>query len=150
MDEQGHYLTPARQRVNPRITRPFEFGALSALPLFPVLSREEMRADAGNELAAVGDKQTQEVWSLLMKRLGRIKEYRQMFEAAYPGTSFPQMSFGHASNAIAAFLIDRLAFNDSPWDRFLAGDDNAMTDVQLRGARNFLNARCSIATTVRR
>ncbi|HEX2218669.1 MAG TPA: cytochrome c peroxidase [Gemmatimonadales bacterium] len=144
VDEQGHYLTPARQRVNPRITRAFEFGALSALPLFPVLSREEMRADAGNELAAVSDKETQEVWRLLMKRLGRIQEYRRMFEAAYPGTSFPQMSFGHASNAIAAFLVDRLAFNDSPWDRFLAGDDDAMTEVQLRGARNFLTARCSI------
>ncbi|HJR49503.1 MAG TPA: hypothetical protein VJ794_00270, partial [Gemmatimonadales bacterium] len=66
------------------------------------------------------------------------------FEAAYPGTSFPQMNFGHASNAIAAFLTDRLAFNDSPWDRFLAGDDGALTEVQLRGARNFLTARCSI------
>ena len=144
VDEQGHFLTPARQRVNPRITRPFEFGALSALPLFPVLSREEMRAESGNELAKVSDKEAQQVWRLLMVRLGRIRAYRRMFEAAYPGTSFPEMNFGHASNAIAGFLVDRLAFNDSPWDRFLAGDDAALTDVQLRGARNFLSARCSI------
>ena len=144
VDAGGHFVTPARQRVNPRISRPFEFGALSALPLFPVLSREEMRADDGNELAAVRDKQTQQVWRLLMERLGRIREYRRMFEAAYPGTVFPDMTFGHASNAIAGFFIDRLAFNDSPWDRFLAGDDLAMNEVQLRGARNFLTARCSI------
>jgi cytochrome c peroxidase len=144
MDAGGHFLTPARQRVNPRITRPFEFGSLSALPLFPVLSREEMRADSGNELARVSDKQTQQVWRLLMVRLGRIREYRRMFEAAYPGTVFEDMTFGHASNAIAGFLIDRLAFNDSPWDRFLAGDDFAMTEVELRGAKNFLSARCSI------
>ena len=143
-DAEGHFLTPAKQRVTPHMTRAFEFGALSALPLFPVLSREEMRADAGNELAAVSDKQPQQVWNRLMDRLGRIREYRRMFEAAYPGTSFPRMNFGHASNAIAAFLTDRLAFNDSPWDRFLAGDDGAMTEVQLRGARNFLTARCSI------
>ena len=51
-DAEGHFLTPAKQRVNPHMTRAFEFGALSALPLFPVLSREEMRADDGNELAA--------------------------------------------------------------------------------------------------
>jgi cytochrome c peroxidase len=144
VDEEGRFLTPARQRVNPRFTRAFEFGSLSALPMFPVLSREEMRAEGGNELATVSDKQAQDVWRLLMKRLGRIREYPLMFEAAYPGTSFPEMHFGHASNAIAGFLIDRLAFNDSPWDRFLAGDDGAMTEVQLRGARNFLTARCSI------
>jgi cytochrome c peroxidase len=57
---------------------------------------------------------------------------------------FEKMTFGHASNAIGGFLIDRLAFNDSPWDRFLAGDDFAMTEVQLRGAKDFLSARCSI------
>lgn len=144
VDEQGHFLTPAKQRVSPHMTRAFEFGSLSALPLFPVLSREEMRGASGNELAKVGDKQAQQVWRQLMTRLGRIGEYRRMFEAAYPGTVFPEMNFGHASNAIAGFLIDRLAFNDSPWDRFLAGDDAAMTEVQLRGARNFLSARCSI------
>jgi cytochrome c peroxidase len=137
-------VTPARQRVNPHISRVFEFGALSALPLFPVLSREEMRAGSGNELAQVSGKQTQQVWRLLMDRLGRIQEYRRMFEAAYPGTRYAEMSFGHASNAIAGFLIDRLAFNDSPWDRFLAGNDAAMSEVQLRGAKNFLSARCSI------
>jgi cytochrome c peroxidase len=79
-----------------------------------------------------------------MDRLGTIPEYRALFEAAYPGTRFSEMTFGHASNAIAGFLVERFAFNDSPWDRFLAGDDAAMTDVQLRGAKNFLTARCSI------
>jgi cytochrome c peroxidase len=144
VDEHGKFLTPAGQRLTPRIRRSFEFGALSALPLFPVLSREEMRATSGNELARISDKKAQQVWRELMERLGRIREYRRMFEAAYRGTRFAEMNFGYASNAIAGFLIDRLAFNDSPWDRFLAGDDAAMTEVQLRGARNFLSARCSI------
>jgi cytochrome c peroxidase len=144
IDDAGRLITPAKQRVTPRIARAFEFGALSALPLFPVVSREEMRATDGNELADIKDKETQQVWKALMDRLGRIQEYRRMFEAAYPGTRFAEMNFGHASNAIAGFLIDRFAFNDSPWDRFLAGDDGAMTEVQLRGAKNFMSARCSI------
>jgi cytochrome c peroxidase len=80
----------------------------------------------------------------LMKRLGRIPEYRQMFEAAYPGKRFEAMNFGHASNAIAGFFIDQFAFNDSPWDRFLAGNDAAMTETQLKGAKNFMSARCSV------
>ncbi len=70
-----------------------------------------------------------------------------MFEAAYPGTMFEDRTFAHAGNAIAAFLIDRFAFNNSPWDRFLAGDDNALTDLQLRGAKDFMSARCSICHT---
>jgi cytochrome c peroxidase len=144
VDDRGRPVTPAGQRVNPHMSDAFEFGSLSALPLFPVVSREEMRASTGNELAAVSDKQTQQVWNDLMVRLGRIQEYRRLFEAAYPGTRYAEMNFGHASNAIAGFLIDRLAFNDSPWDRFLAGDDAAMSDVELRGAKNFLSAKCSI------
>ena len=39
------------------MTAVFEFGALSALPLFPVLNRAEMRAATGNELAAFRDDQ---------------------------------------------------------------------------------------------
>lgn len=144
VNTQGKLITPAAQRVTPHMASDFEFGTLSALPLFPVLSRAEMRADNGNELSDVKDKTPQQVWQALMTRLGRIREYRRMFEAAYPGKPFATMNFGHASNAIAGFLIDQLAFNDSPWDRFLAGNDAAMTEIQLKGARNFMSARCSI------
>jgi len=144
IDEAGRLHTPAEERITAYMRAAFEFGTLSALPLFPVLSREEMRAVDGNELADVQDKTPQQVWRALMKRLGAIPEYRRMFEAAYPGTRFETMHFGHASNAIAGFLIDQLAFNNSPWDQFLAGDDDAMTELQLRGAKNFMSARCSI------
>jgi cytochrome c peroxidase len=144
IDANGNLKTPAAQRLTPHMASTFEFGALSALPLFPVLSREEMRAADGNELADVKDKQAQQVWQALMARLGKIPEYRRMFEAAYPGTRFAQMNFGHASNAIAGFLIDQFAFNNSPWDRFLAGDDAAMSNTQLLGAKDFMSARCSI------
>ena len=144
LDAQGKLVTPAAHRVTPEMQGAFEFGGLSALPLFPVLSRSEMRADDGNELADVKDKNPQQVWRALMIRLGQIKEYRQMFEAAYPGREFASLNFGHASNAISAFIIDQLAFNNSPWDRFLAGDDGALTERQLQGAKNFMSARCSI------
>lgn len=144
--ENGHggVDTPARQRLNPHMADAFEFGAVSAQPMFPVLSPEEMRGTSGNELAALSDKQAQQIWKGLMDRLGRIREYRQMFEAAYPGKRFAQLNFAHAGNAMAGFFIDQISFNDSPWDRFLAGDDNAMSEAQLRGAKDFMSARCSI------
>jgi cytochrome c peroxidase len=143
-DAAGVFHTPAGPKVTPEMTRVFEHGALSALPLFPVLSRSEMRADAGNELASVPDDQESAVWARLMERLGGIQEYRRLFEAAYPGQRFDQMTFAHASNAIAGFFLDRMAFTNTPWDRFLAGDDAALTPVQLAGAKNFMSARCSI------
>jgi cytochrome c peroxidase len=143
-DESSLFHTPAGAAVTPDMIQVFEFGSLSALGLFPVVSREEMRADAGNELALISDDHPEQVWQALMVRLGRIPEYRRLFEAAYPGRRFDQMTFAHASNAIAGFLVEKLAFNNSPWDRFLRGNDAAMTPVQLQGAKNFMSARCSV------
>ena len=143
-DAQGAFHTPAGTHLTSQMTRTFEFGALSALALFPVLNRAEMRADGGNELALIPDDRPDLVWAALMRRLGRIPEYRRLFERAYPGRRFERLTFAHASNAMAAFFVDRLSFNNSPWDRFLAGNNRALTTVQLQGAKNFMSARCSI------
>lgn len=75
-----------------------------------------------------------------MARLGAIPEYRQLFEAAYPGTPFASMTFAHASNAMAGFFVDQLTFSNTPWDRFLAGDDAALTPQQFGGANVFMGA----------
>ena len=85
-------------------------------------------------------------WAGSVCGLGRPK-YRVLFEAAYPAQKFDDMTFAHASNAIAAFLINKMAYNRSPWDLFLAGDDRALTDLQLAGAKGFMTARCSICHT---
>jgi cytochrome c peroxidase len=143
-DAQGVYHTPAGAHLSSGMTWTFEFGALSALALFPVANRAEMRADDGNELAAIADDRPDLVWAALMQRLGGIREYRRLFERAYPGQRFEHMTFAHASNAIAGFMVDKLSFTNSPWDRFLAGNDRALSTVQLRGAVNFMTARCSV------
>jgi cytochrome c peroxidase len=143
-DELGTFHTEAGAAITPQMHQVFEFGTVSILPLFPVVNREEMRAASGNELAAISDDHPEQVWEALMQRLGGITEYRRLFERAYPGERFESMTFAHASNAIAGFFISGLAFNNSPWDRFLAGNDAAMTQVQLQGAKNFMSARCSV------
>ena len=143
-DASGTFHTPAGPAVTASMLRVFEFGTASILPMFPVVNREEMRAGEGNELASVSDDHPELVWAGLMERLGKIPEYRRMFEAAYKGQRFDDMTFAHASNAIGGFIVSEFAFNNSPWDRFLQGNDNAMTEVQLKGAKNFMSARCSI------
>jgi cytochrome c peroxidase len=144
IDDGGTMHTPAGAKVTPEMQSVFEFGALSAQPMFPVLSREEMRGFSGNELAALGNDQEAEIWGAIMDRLGSTSPYPQMFEAAYRGQKFENMTFAHAANAIAGFLVSELSFNNSPWDRFLAGDDGALSPVQLAGAKNFMAARCSL------
>jgi cytochrome c peroxidase len=142
-DANGIVRTPgAPLRAGQRAV--LEFGILSALPMFPVLSRAEMRAESGNELAAIADSQPQRTWKFLMQRLGAITEYRTMFESAYPGQNFDNMNFAHAGNAMGGWIAAVFASNSSPWDRFLAGNDEALTEVQLRGAKAFLGtAKCA-------
>jgi len=84
-DELGTFHTDAGVAITAEMHRVFEHGTASILPLFPVVNREEMRASDGNELALVSDDHPDQVWQALMTRLGGIKEYRRMFEKAYPG-----------------------------------------------------------------
>jgi len=144
VDERGAVHTPAGARLTPEMTRVFEFGAISALPMFPVTNRDEMRGYLGNELAEIPDTALTTMWAGIMNRLGDIPEYRGLFQAAYPGTKFRDMTFAHAANAIAGFIVSQLTFNDTPWDRFLAGRDDALTPAQLDGAKTFLTLKCSI------
>ena len=97
-----------------------------------------------NELARIDDADFHGIWRGVMNRLGEIREYRDMFEEAYPGTRFNKMNLAHATNAIAGFFVQDLSFNDTPWDRFLAGDDRALSKDQLDGAKTFLTLKCSV------
>ena len=142
VDGQGTLHTPAGAHLTDDMKQVFEFGAISALAMFPVTNRFEMRGFSGNELAEIADDDFTAIWQALMARLGAVGEYRGLFLAAYPGTRFEDMTFAHASNAIAAFFIDQLSSANSPWDRFLAGNDRALTTLQLEGAKTFLSLRC--------
>jgi cytochrome c peroxidase len=148
VDAQGVVHTPAGSQVTPAMAKAFEFGSVSALAMFPVTSRTEMRGSgSNNELAAIPDTDLPGIWSALMRRLGAIPEYRGLFEAAYPGTRFEDMTFAHASNAIAGFIVDHYTFDHTPWDQFLAGNDKALSVEQLQGAQTFLTLKCSICHT---
>ena len=144
IDAHGQLNTPAGPQLSREMLRVLEYGPASAIALFPVGNRDEMRAYGGNELAAIPDSDNTAIWAVLMKRIGAIPEYRRMFEEAYSGQRFERMTFAHASNAIGAFLVDRLTFANTPWDRFLAGRDNALTPKQLVGAQTFLTLKCSL------
>jgi cytochrome c peroxidase len=147
LDAHGSVQTPAGAQITPAMQQAFEFGPISAIAMFPVTSRIEMRGQSGSELASIDDADNPAIWAALMTRIGAIPEYRDMFAAAYPGTKFEDLTFAHASNAIGGFIVDKLSFNNTPWDRFLAGNDYALTTQQLAGAQTFLTLKCSVCHT---
>lgn len=133
-------------------------NVLAAQAMMPVLSDDEMRGTKGetavtgqkNEVGQILGHNEEKIWAALMERILKIDEYRKLFSDAYPELSSEDLHFAHAANAIAAFEIDAFTFHDSPWDRFLAGEDDALNERQLAGADLFYGkANCSTCHTGR-
>ena len=125
---------------------------LAAQAMFPVVNRDEMRGNPGdldrfgapNELAQLGDSAFTEVWQGVIRRLLAVQEYVAKFNAAYPSTPTSALGFEHAANAIAAFEVQAFTHTSSPFDKFLAREDGAMSTDAKRGALLFFGrARCS-------
>jgi cytochrome c peroxidase len=123
---------------------------LVAQAMMPVLNRREMRGEVGdvdvfgnpNELAQFADTEATRIWNAVMQRVLAIPEYMRMFGQAYPGrTSFTMRD---AAVAMVAFQMDQLMRTNSPFDRYLARDDNAISVEAKRGGVLFFgDAKCS-------
>lgn len=146
-DPQSGFETPAGLQLPAGLK-----SVLAAQAMFPVTSRNEMRGEAGdtavdgqlNELALIPDHDLPAMWSALMVRLLALSEYRALFAQAYPSVPEQQLGFQHAANAIAAFEGKAWALLDSPWDRYLRGDNGALPEEAKRGALLFFGeARCA-------
>lgn len=76
----------------------------------------------------------------LVRELNRLPVYKEKFESAYPGES---ISSGTIARALAAFERTIISRN-SAFDRWVAGDSNAMSPEAIRGFEVFNGkARCS-------
>ena len=76
--------------------------------------------------------------------LGTLKSmpgYVEAFEAAFPDEAAP-VSFDNFARAIEAFEAT-LITPDSAFDRYLKGDDAAMSDQQKRGLAAFMDTGCT-------
>ena len=127
-------------------------SVLAAQAMLPVVNRLEMRGQPGdrdaignvNELAAPSDTSFAAIWSMVMRRITSVTEYTQKLGAAYPATDVSRLGFEYAAKAIAAFELQTFTKFNSPFDRYLAQDDGALTVTQKQGALLFFTkARCS-------
>jgi cytochrome c peroxidase len=104
--------------------------SLETQALEPIKALEELRGHAYPEAEAV---------DTVVARLRKVPEYVALFEEAFgAGTAVEGPRIG---DAIAAFERSLVAMN-SPFDRFRAGDFNALTAQQRRGLDTFEEAGC--------
>ena len=76
----------------------------------------------------------------VVTRLKAIPEYRALFRKAFGGEN--AITAGNLAKALATFERTLLA-NNSPFDRYMRGDHNAMTSAQIEGMERFESTGCT-------
>ncbi len=76
----------------------------------------------------------------VIEKLRGIPGYAPLFAAAFPDDNDP-LSYDNLARAIGAF--ERRLSTPGPFDAFLAGDDAALDETQLRGLAAFFDTGCT-------
>jgi cytochrome c peroxidase len=105
-------------------------SGLEAQALMPIQTFEEMRGHTYAENQAL---------DAVVARLRAIPEYGTLFARAFG--SGEQVTSANVGKALAAFQRGLIA-NQSPFDRYMRGDQSAMTAAQVRGMRRFEQVGC--------
>lgn len=104
--------------------------SLANQALDPIRSREEMRGDNFTEA---------EIDAAVITRLSGISEYQVLFSDVFGENSITMTNIG---NALADYQSTLIA-NNSPFDRWMRGDTNAMTQQQFNGMNLFADTGCA-------
>ena len=104
--------------------------SLESQALEPLKSFEEMRGDTYPE---------DEALARVVAKLQANAEYPSLFAEAF-GSEQP-VTAENLGRAIAAFMRSLLA-NNAPFDRYMRGDQSAMTQEQVRGMQRFEEIGC--------
>jgi len=95
----------------------------------PILSAEEMRGIIISEEAII---------DTVLQRLRNIPAYQDLFTAAFGKNSINEQNIGRA---IAAFERT-LTANQSRFDKYVDGDESALSSTEIRGMINFMEVGC--------
>jgi len=136
----NQFNTPAQERLPDGLD-----SVLAAQALFPLTSEAEMAgSNEENEVAGAANDRIDNAWPIIAKRVRSIPVYSQLFIESFESVKrTDQISIVHIANALAAFINTEFRSTDSSYDRWLAGDQFAMTTPQLRGKSLFFGkAQC--------
>lgn len=91
-----------------------------------------------------------EAWDQVMKKIFAGKNrlsYERLFKAAFPGIK--TYNIGHVGNALAEAQRHHFSSVDTPWDRYLRGNKNALSMKMKRGVLVFMGKGQCIMCHVR-
>lgn len=121
-------------------------SALAAQALFPLASETEMAGQPWeNPIGGAAYESAHYVWPMIAERIRSIDAYVPMFIDAFDHVNdASDITIVEIANAIAAFEGTEFRNFDSPFDKYLEGDDTALNDTQKRGMELFYGkAGCS-------
>ena len=129
--QQGGRNAPSVYNASGQFTQFWDGRAadVEAQALGPILNPKEMGVHDGADV---------------VETLSRVPEYRGLFATAFPGSA-PSLTFANVGVAIGAF--ERGLVTPGRWDSYLRGDPNALTAMEKRGLKVFLNSGCMVCHT---
>lgn len=117
------------------------FDVVNTQAILPIATGQEMLGfpdpHDDNEVGDCAPFDLACVWGAYMVRIKAIPQYQPLFTAAFPTRPWAQVGITEVGVAIGSYEYAAFSFDDSPWDRFVAGDDSAVSAAALRGAVTF-------------
>ncbi len=104
--------------------------SLEAQASGPIRNRDEMRGTHFGE---------EQIFPEVIRRVAEIPEYVALFEAAFGRSAVNELSIARAIATFERTLVAR----DSSFDRFMQGDDDAMSFEQKRGLIELVDRGCT-------
>lgn len=104
--------------------------SLASQAIEPILARNELRGDNFSG---------EEILDEVISRLSSNAEYQQQFLAAFGSDNITAATIGEALAQYQSTLVA----NDSPYDRWLRGDAEAMSQQQINGMNVFAETGCA-------
>jgi cytochrome c peroxidase len=141
-DDYGNgFNSPAEEWLPEGLT-----SILAAQALFPLAAEVEMAGNPEeNEVAGAVNDRIDNVWPIIAKRVRTNSDYASRLVAAFDDLTRPEdITIVHVANAVGAFVNAEWRSFDSPYDRYLAGED-VLSPAQKRGMALFFGkAGCSV------
>jgi len=104
--------------------------SLAQQALEPIRSGQEMRGDSFT---------IEQMEAEVVNRLNANSEYQARFQAAYGSNEITLAMLGIALSDFQTTLIA----NNAPFDRWMRGDNNAMSANQIQGMNEFVDTGCA-------
>ncbi len=127
-------------------------SALAAFGIFPITPDQEMRGFPGqldvfgqpNELGDLSNSDFTKIWPLVTARITNLDAYDELLANAFPGIPESELDIADLSEAMGAFMTEEFTALNSPFDKYLEGDNRALSDSAKRGAILFYGrANCA-------